>query len=205
MQKFKDFIYYNRKDIILIGVMLLLFISYLIVSNFFVDRKKDFIEDDLIIKDDIQKSDSALNNKIIVDIKGEVKNPSTYEVNIDDRVFDVINLANGLTENADVTEINLSEKVYDEMVIIIPSKNTNIENSSNELTNNNQIKKDSKISINSASIEELMTLDGIGKAKAKNIIDYRNKKGKFKSIEEIKNVSGIGETLFEKIKNNIKV
>ena len=205
MQKFKDFIYYNRKDIILIGVMLLLFISYLIVSNFFVDRKKDFIEDDLIIKDDIQKSDNALNNKIIVDIKGEVKNPSTYEVNIDDRVFDVINLANGLTENADVTEINLSEKVYDEMVIIIPSKNTNIENSSNELTNNNQIKKDSKISINSASIEELMTLDGIGKAKAKNIIDYRNKKGKFKSIEEIKNVSGIGETLFEKIKNNIKV
>ena len=204
MQKFKDFIYYNRKDIILVGVMLLLFIIYLIISNFFFDKKKYFIEDDLIIKDDIQENASVLDSKIIVDIKGEVNSPSTYEVSSDDRVFDVIKFAGGLTENADVTGINLSEKVFDEMVIIIPSKNISVDNSSDEVIKN-QVKKDSKISINTASIEELMTLDGIGKAKAKNIVDYRNKNGKFKSIEEIKNVSGIGETLFEKIKNTIKI
>ncbi len=204
MQRFKDFIYYNRKDIFIVTVMFILFFFYVFVSsNLFNDKKKNN-EVDIVKENNEIETDNKSIEKIIVDIKGEVVNPNTYEVKEDDRVIDVINKAGGLTDKADVTVINLSEKIYDEMVIVIPSKEENIEkNYSNNI--NNQKSSDSKISINTASKEELMSLNGIGKSKAENIIEYRSKNGKFKSIDEIKNVSGIGDTIFEKIKDNIKI
>ncbi len=202
MQKIKDFIYYNRKDIILYFIII-----FLIIYNIFLTlSNNDFSNEEIVNNDEllIEKDDEIINSKMIVDIKGEIKNPNTYEALDGERIIDVINKAGGLTDKADVSNINLSEKVYDEMIIIIPSKESNKE----IITKNEKdsvVKSDSKISINNASIEELMTLDGIGKTKAKNIVDFRNKNGKFKSIEEIKNVSGIGDALFEKIKNSIKV
>ena len=139
-------------------------------------------------------------------------------------MIDVINLAGGLTEEADTSVINLSKKIKDEMVIIIYSKDQvqdfektkEIENQvqdkcakSEEYSINNDacIKTESiimgKININTATKEELMTLQGIGESKANDIIKHRDTNGKFNSIEDIKKVTGIGENIFASIKENI--
>ena len=132
--------------------------------------------------------------------------------------------AGGLTENADTSVINLSKKVQDEMVIIIYSRDEvsrfrevkEIEKQVNDkcsqvdensLINNACIESStntpSKISINTATLEELMTLPGIGESKAKDIINYRETNGPFTSIEDLLKIKGIGESILAKIKENI--
>ena len=161
-----------------------------------------------------------------MDIKGQVKEPGIYEVKISSRVIDVIELAKGLTEHADTSVINLSKKVSDEMVIIVYSKDEvkdfkktkEIEKQVQEKCiqkDDNALKNDAcittnpttptKVSLNNATVEELMTLSGIGEAKAKEIIEYRNTNGPFKTIEDLKNIPGIGESIFAKIKENITI
>lgn len=163
------------------------------------------------------------NKKIKIDIKGAVKNPGVYELNDNTRVIDAINVSGGLTAKADTSSINLSKVLKDEMVIVIYTKdeilkakeeNVKIEYVEIEkecvcpkLPNDACISDTSKndlISINTASLELLTTLDGIGEAKAKLIIEYRKNK-KFEDIKEIMNVSGIGESLYEKIKDKITI
>ena len=174
-------------------------------------------------KDDDTKK-SNVNKIYKVDIKGAVKKPGVYEIDSDKRVIDVINLSGGLKSNANTNYINLSAKVADEMVIWIYTtseinnlklkqnsseymiKNCNcpvVDNTTclNKSTTNNN----SMININDASVEQLMNLEGIGESKAKSIIDYRNKNGKFLKIEDLMNVNGIGESLFNKIKEKITV
>lgn len=167
-------------------------------------------------------------NKVLIDIKGAVVNPGVYQLSVGCSVMDAINMAGGLLEDANTNTINLSKRLVDEMVIIIYT-NEQIENYNKEKvitefvyveipcecpdTMNNaciedNIKteiKDNKISINTATKEELMTLSGIGASKAEEIIKYREANGNFTDITEIKNVSGIGEAAFEKIKNNITI
>jgi len=154
-----------------------------------------------------------------VDLKGAVKSPGVYSVSSNKRVIDVINMAGGLLDNSDTTYINLSKYVEDEMVIIIYTKeeltdtNNKIDTSINDayydINNSNNINnnKDNNglININTATLEELMTLPGIGQTKANNIVNYRETNGKFNSIEEIQNVKGIGNSIYEKIKNNITI
>lgn len=176
------------------------------------------------------KQEIVENKKIKIDIKGEILNPGVYQLKENDRVSDAINVAGGLTENADTELINLSKTLKDEMVIIIYNKDEieKIRQESNktetiikyiekkctcpDTTNDACIKKatteekkDTKVSINTATVEELMTIDGIGESKAKAIVKYRETNGNFETIEEIKNVSGIGESTFEKFKDYITV
>ena len=144
-----------------------------------------------------------------------------------DRVIDVINIAGGLLKEADTSLINLSKIVKDEMVIKVYNKNEikkldnketiikyietefNCEDKINDACINNDVNitetktENKKISINTATDSELDSLPGIGLSKAKDIINYRNNNGNFKTIEDIKNVSGIGDSLFEKIKDLI--
>ncbi|MBR3362444.1 MAG: ComEA family DNA-binding protein, partial [Bacilli bacterium] len=166
--------------------------------------------------------------KIKIDIKGEINTPGVYELTEENNVMDAINLAGGLTNKSDTSNINLSKKLTDEMVIIVYSKQDIInmkekekitcppcnnacieekdETSKINITEKQENKEvDGRININTANIEELQKLNGIGETKAKSIIDYRNKNGGFKDIEEIKNVQGIGEAAYEKIKNNITI
>ena len=192
----RDFLYYNRKIILVIFFFLLFAVSYL----FF--KSDDY--DELVYLDDNNIYDSEVVDtvikKYIVDVKGAVKFPGTYELEEGKRVIDVINLAGGVLENADLLSINLSKKISDEMLIIIPEINIiSEENFINDFNN------DGKISINYGTLENLMSLNGIGEIKAKAIIDSRNNNGMFKTIEDIKNVSGIGNSTFEKIKEYIKL
>ena len=228
---FITFAYRYRKQII-IGVICFVVLISVVCLILFYCFKTDVFEkdknDDLVLEDKIDKKDNNTDNKYYkVDIKGEIVNPGIYELKIDSRVIDVINAAGGLTENADTSVINLSKKINDEMVIIIYSreqvkdfeKTKEIEkqvlDKCSEL-DENSLKNDAcidssnnkhtgKVNINTASLEELMSLTGIGEAKAKDIIKYREDNGGFKTIEDLLKVSGIGDNTFASIKENITV
>lgn len=149
---------------------------------------------------------------IIVDIKGAVKNPGVYQAEADMRVIDIIDLAGGLSETADADTVNLSQRVTDQMVIHIPAVGEEavrpIAAPENNLTEQEIVNEEAgteKVDINTADAVLLQTLNGIGEKKAALIIAYREENGSFQTIEEIMEVSGIGEKTFEGFKNLITV
>ena len=219
------FKYRYRKQIIL-GVIIFIIlgsvVGFLIYKN--KDRFKSKKEDIVVEKKLVKKKDSFVE-KIQVDIKGEINYPGIYKVDSNLRVMDVIKLAGDLTENADTSVINLSKKVSDEMVIIIYSKEEVldfkktkeiekqveercVQKDENSLVNDACIEcstSNGKVNINTASIDELKNLSGIGEKKAKDIVSYREKNGNFNYIEDIMKVAGIGEANFAQIKEDITV
>lgn len=205
MQKIKDFIYFNRKEILIVSVSIIAFLCYIFFNNESTTGMDNTIVEEEIIKEKEEIKDEIEEIKVVVDIKGEVTKPGTYEMILGKRVIDVINESGGLTTKADTSNINLSEKITDEMLIVIPSKDDIKKEEINNKTTPKKEQNDGKVSINTASIDELKKIKGIGDVKAKSIIEYRNENGRFKSIEEITNVNGIGSSTFEKIKNYIKI
>ena len=191
-----------RKYIYIITIIIFIIFCIMVII-----RKRELKDNNInytVNKEDIIVNNDKINDEeeyIYVDIKGEVINPNVYKIKKGLRVIDVINLAGGLTEESDTSNINLSKIVTDEMVIVIKSKNNEevYIDSDVDINNNNQL-----IDINTCTIDELLTLPGIGESKANNIIEYR-KKNKFNTINDIMNVSGISESLFNKIKEYIKV
>jgi competence protein ComEA len=147
---------------------------------------------------------------VIVDVKGEIKQPGVYHSNQNERVIDVIERAGGLTDNADKTQVNFAAHVQDEMVIYIPAKGevsagTSVNGSVSVGTTNGAGEQSGKININKADENELQNLPGIGPAKAASIIQYRKENGLFQSIEDLKKISGIGDKTFEKLQDSISV
>ncbi len=228
------FHYRYRKQLI-IGFSLFIILTVISIGlyyHFFIENNKlssnkveVLASSNKTIKTD---STSKKKEKYYVDIKGQVVYPGLYEVDPNCRVQDVINLAGGLLESADTTVINLGKKVFDEMVIIIYSQEEvlkftetkekeqlKIEGCHLDEQNHNDAcieedvtTKDNEsqlVSLNQATKEELLLLPGIGEAKAQSIIDYREENGSFKTIEDIMQVKGIGESLFAKIKDYITV
>ena len=147
-----------------------------------------------------QKEDE---NKIFVDVKGAVKNPGVYETTKEKRVKDIIEEAGGLLEDADTSNINLSQKLRDQMVIYILKKGEKPKQigETSSVGNSN----DAIININTASKEQLMKISGIGKTKAEAILAYREKNGEFKKKEDITKLRGIGKATFDNIKDKIEV
>lgn len=143
---------------------------------------------------------------IVVEIKGEVANPDVYEISEGSIIRDLITKAGGLTNEANIDKINRADKLRDNQLIVIPNKNE----LSNANTNINVSKEGNTaeegiININTASLEELQKINGVGEVKAKSIINYREKNGGFKSIDEMKNIEGIGDKTFEKMKDQITI
>ncbi|MFD1850217.1 helix-hairpin-helix domain-containing protein [Oceanobacillus bengalensis] len=143
--------------------------------------------------------ETETQDSAVVDVKGGVVNPGVYEMNIDARVNDVIKKAGGFTADADQTTVNLAQKVHDEMIIFIPVIG-DVSNIQTGPTNDS-----SKIRINSASKEEIEGLSGIGPSKAEAIIQHREEQGYFQTVEDLLEVSGIGEKTLENIKEEIQV
>lgn len=229
----------KRMKYIITFILLVVFIIYIYILKVNLRKKQYEITnntDSIEINDDVHVDEDSSLEKIRVDIKGAIIEPGVYEVDKGNRVIDLINMAGGLTDNADTSLINLSKVLSDEMVIYVYTKeevknsnliNTvikvvekecvcpNIENDgcindkidvtiSNKKDNNDDGSLNSLININTASLDELMNIPGIGKQKAEAIIKYR-KDNKFESIEDITNVSGIGDSLYESIKKYITV
>lgn len=153
---------------------------------------------------------AKLPEKIMVDIKGEVKQPGVYESKAGERVMDIVTRAGGLTDHADKSQINLAQHVQDEMMIYIPAKGETVHstvgtggNAGNAAREGAAGKNTAKIDLNKADEQALETLPGIGPAKAAVILEYREKNGPFKTIEDLKNISGFGDKTFEKLKDMI--
>ena len=137
-------------------------------------------------------------------ITGAINNPGVIILEEGARIVDALEAAGGETEEADVNRLNLAYVLEDGEKLYIPSKN---EEEQEYITQgkDNMSEGQSKININSAQIEELITLPGVGEATANKIIEYRKENGKFQKIEDLKNVPGIGDSKFENIKMLIKV
>lgn len=152
--------------------------------------------------DDVAKEEK--NDIIIVDVTGEVENPMVAELPVNSRIDDAINAAGGLTKKADITKINRAEILKDGQKINIPTKGkVNVEETVRAEYNNGE--ESARININTASAERLKEIPGVGEVTAKKILEYRSKHGYFKKPEDIKNIKGIGDKTFLKMKNLICV
>lgn len=197
---------YKTIGTITIGIIIFLFflISYFSGGSSELnknDNESIFVEENESMEV-ITKKEEKESIKIVVDIKGEIKNPNIYWLEEGCIIEDLINVAGGITEEGDLSKINRAQKLNDHEVVIIPNINDKESEIESIISSSNN---ENKVNINTASINELDTLSGIGPSKAEAIIKYREENGTFKSIEEIKNVTGIGEALFEKFKENITI
>ncbi|WP_346934893.1 helix-hairpin-helix domain-containing protein [Clostridium sp.] len=159
---------------------------------------------------EIKNQENVDNGKIVVDIKGAVKNPKEYELKEGSRIRDLIEIAGGLTAEADEEKIYFSKILEDEQCIKIYKIGEEVLDS--EIETQGQQEKDTgtvdskgMININKATVEELMTIPGIGQTKAQSIVDYRNENGKFKSVDELTNITGIGAKTLEKLRDKVDI
>ncbi len=193
---------------------LLVVIVVLIVSNFaFWLKGKEVPPPEFLNNQEVEstKEHSASSNLnsafIMVDIKGAVNRPGVYQLKEGSRVNELIQLAGGFLDNADTTKVNLAQKLRDEAIIYVPTIGENnliaTRNANVTTTVNTNLSTEGRISLNYGTLADFMTLDGIGEAKAQAIIKYREENNGFKSLEELKNVTGIGEKTFEKLKDKI--
>ena len=208
--------YLNKKQkIIVIILITIIGIGIYCYTNAIENTSEEELENVLEIAQDNTTKETEEKN-IFVHIAGCVQKEGMLELSSNSRIADAIEKAGGLTQEADLSDINLAYLLEDGMKIYIPNQNERQEN--NEKTENTaktentpsmQIQdtstKQDVININTATQEELDTLPGIGPATATKIIEYRKEKGKFKQKEEIKEVSGIGEAKYEKIKEYISI
>ena len=175
------------------------------------------IENEILVNNVSTNENNTNDDIVIIHITGSVKNPGIVKLKEGSRIEDAIEAAGGLTENADITKVNLAYVVEDGTKIKIPSASEedigdediidsksgdNIIIEENTVSSNNSTQT---ININKATEKEFETLPGIGPSLASKIIEYRNQNGKFGSIEDIKNVNGIGDSKYEKIKDLITV
>ena len=214
----------DRKDkFIFAAIIALAFLIANIFSDNSIIDKFTTKEETIIVKDTDHKNGKQEENTTEKDespnlenfdkkvyISGEVLHSGVYDIKDGDRLDDLVKKAGGLTEKADINAINLALRLEDQMKIYIPNidenQNINADNPkalglSQPISNQNS---QTKVNLNLASKEELMTLPNIGEKRAEAIIEYREKK-RFEKIEEIKNVSGIGDKYFDAMKDLITV
>ncbi len=203
----------ENKKILFISLVLL----QLAVILFLVMRKSDGKElnDDPILDDWLaseyssemvhSSSESESENLVwVVDIKGQVKLPGVYEVDKGMRIHDVVQLAGGVTDEADTTQLNFAQVVEDQMMIYVPGK----EEGGGIIPivqSPQQTDSEKLININTADLSKFQELNGIGEKKAQAIIQYRTDHGSFQTIEGLMDVSGIGQKIFDAIKDAITV
>lgn len=188
--------------IFLIVILIIVFIN--IMNKDFFNQSDGEVKVDRAFdtgsKDSLDTSD-AEEGYIYTHITGEIKKPGVYKMKAGTRMDDLVKEAGGLTEDADIDLINLSEKLVDEERIIVPAKGASEADETSHAASSVQTKK---ININTADLYELTSIPSVGEKTAQKIIDYREKK-KFKKIEDIMNIEGIGENKFKNMKDYISV
>lgn len=226
MEALGSYIKENMIKVVVITLLLFLYVgSFIYISTKIIKTEKESEnETNVLAKEDLKEETSTETSvkEIVVDVKGSVKKPGVYKIKENSRVTDAIDAAGGLSKNANTRFINLSKLLSDGDVVVIYS-NEEIEDAKKEdkivvetpciceeVKNDACYKEETtntngKININTATINELMTLTGIGESKAKLIIEYRTQNGNFKDIKDIMKVKGISETLFSKFKENITI
>lgn len=199
----------EKKRIIMVSIIIIVIIGA--IYMFYLNYNYNLIEEDQEIREEniSNKNEAKDDEEIIIHVAGAVKKPGIVKLKIGSRVEDAIDAAGGLLNDSDITNINLAHILEDGIKIKIPSKNDEknekyiIDGLSDDFSG--ETEKNKLININTATKNELENLRGIGPSLAIKIVEYRNKNGKFKKIEDIKNVSGIGSNKYEKIKDYIKI
>lgn len=226
MEALGSYIKENMIKVVVITLLLFLYVgSFIYISTKIIKTEKGSEnETNVLAKEELKEETNTETSvkEIVVDVKGSVKKPGVYKIKENSRVTDAIDAAGGLSKNANTRFINLSKLLSDGDVVVIYS-NEEIEDAKKEdkivvetpciceeVKNDACYKEETtntngKININTATINELMTLTGIGESKAKLIIEYRTQNGNFKDIKDIMKVKGISETLFSKFKENITI
>ena len=189
--------------VIIIGLGIILYKNINIEENITINPPINFSENNSTIKIEIPP--------VIIHIAGAVKSPGVYQLKSTDRIIDAVKIAGGAIEEANLDAINLAALLKDGQKIIIPYKipnrpdEENKENRYKKVENMYSFSTADKVNINSANASTLQTLPGIGPVLSERIIEYRNQNGLFGIIDDIKDVSGIGEKKFEGIKDLICV
>ncbi|MCC3356651.1 helix-hairpin-helix domain-containing protein [Bacillus sp. REN16] len=189
--------------VIICGICLIIFVVFYFIFGRETNAEPNIEEEELLLEpviEDVPVVEEEVK-VILVDIKGAVHNEGVFEVQEGMRVKDVVLMAGGFTEEAEHVQVNLAERVQDEMVIYVPRIGEEITIG----TSGHSQKDEGKVSLNKGTQAELETLSGIGPSKAAAIISYREEHGPFKQLEDLLEVSGIGEKSFEKIKDQIKL
>ena len=209
----KDWMYEHKVYVIITVIIAFAAIFYFLEeSKSSVSDVENIVPQEIKEEKDIPQAQEEIQEPemIMVDVKGQVTMPGVYSSSQGERVIDVIHRAGGLTENADESQVNFAERVQDAMVIYIPAKGeegvtvpagTTVNPSNTGGTSGNQ----AKINLNKADETQLQNLPGIGPSKAAAIIEYRETSGLFKNVEDLKEISGIGDKTFEKLKDLITV
>ena len=159
----------------------------------------------------VEETAMRMPQNCYVDIKGEVLRPGVYEFSCESRIQEVIKKAGGFTEEADEIKINLAQKISDQMQIIVPNLHSKQEGGVTEgnsekgnLSNTTPSNlKQGTVNINTATLEQLQTIKGIGKKKAEAILQYRKEHGAFRTKEDLLQVKGIGKKALEAIESQV--
>jgi len=196
----------NKEKIIGSIVILCIFILFLTVG-YFTARPKKLSKEELTVESvfvqEKDKKETMEGKELRVQIKGEVEKPGVYSLSFGSRIEDLVKAAGGFTASADEDSVVLVKKLIDSDCIVIRKKG---EQTDNTVTSSKaQVKEEGKINLNTATLEELDKLPGIGPAKAKIIIDYREKNGGFNSVEDLKQVKGIGEATLSSFRDMVEV
>lgn len=190
----------NLKTKIIIGIAIVIAIV-VIGLYFYKESKNDYTYDDTlaVTTENEEETKDEEKEEITIHIIGEVKYPGIVILKSGQRIVDAIEATGGETEEADLNKLNLAQILNDGDKIYVPNKTDEIEDYKDTTG------ESSTVNLNTATLEELTSLPGIGESTAQKIIDYRRQNGKFKAIEDLKNVSGIGESKFDNIKDKITV
>ena len=188
------------------GAVIAVVLLLLVAVGGLLPKKEEAVEETEVVVTTVlaekTEESATLEAVVFVDIKGEVKKPGVYQMKAGDRVKDAIDAAGGLTEEADSQKVNLAKRLEDQMVIVVPKVGEEAEEIPAGETRN-EATKEGKVNINTATVEELKTLKGVGEKKAEAIIEYRKKNGSFQTKEDLMKVRGIGKKLFESFQERI--
>jgi competence protein ComEA len=197
----------KHKKLVVGITVILLIICGIVYKNTVFDTQVVLVEAVGQSKETEEKQEEIIkeNPNITVYVCGSVKKVTNVTLPKDSRVEDAIKLAGGVTENAELNGINMAQKLSDEDMVYVPKKGETIEAGTNNTYVTPSPAKKGKLNINKATVDQLDTLPGVGPSIAQKIVDYRISRGGFKSIEELNNVSGIGEEKYKDIKNLITV
>ncbi|MCM3712785.1 helix-hairpin-helix domain-containing protein [Alkalihalobacillus oceani] len=194
----------NRLQLALVGVVALL-VSVVLFQHFrnaqideVAQAGNDFLFE--VENEAAAEEETPAEQVIIVDVKGAVQAPGLYKLEEESRVYDAIERAGGFREDAAEQQLNLAERIYDEMMIYVPT-----EGETEEMPTSNGADRAGKIAINQADATELEQLPGIGPAKAEAIIAYREEQGRFSDVEQLLDVPGIGAKTLEQLREHISV
>ena len=215
----------NKTIIVIISIIIIIFLCVFFYTRINMESEYNEISNYDILQNETDiEIEQEETTKIIIHVTGLVKNEGIVQIEEGGRIADAVDAANGFSEDADISQINLAYQLEDGQKIYIPSINDEkigeeekvlqkeyvTDEAGDDIILEDEIsnvksKKDEKININTADQIELEEIPGVGESTAQKIIEYRETNGKFKTIEDIKNVNGIGESKFENMKEKICV